>query len=169
MTVTLLSAVEQLALLRQKKISPLELVEEHITRIAKLDPVLNAFADFDADRVRKQARAVKQGVLSGLPVTIKASIETAGHRCEIGSVLLRGQVPKQSAVVVDRLCEAGAMVLGTTNCPELLMAYETDNLLYGRTNNPWDTSRTPGGSSGGEAAAIAAGLSAAGLGSDSGG
>ncbi len=169
MSVALLSAVEQLALLRQKKISPLELVEEHIARIERLNPVLNALVDFDPERARRQARDAASGPLSGLPLTVKASIATRGYRCETGSVLHRGMIPQHDAEAVARLRRAGAVILGTTNCPEFLMAYETDNLLYGRTNNPWDTERTAGGSSGGEAAAIAAGLSAGGLGSDSGG
>jgi Asp-tRNA(Asn)/Glu-tRNA(Gln) amidotransferase A subunit family amidase len=111
----------------------------------------------------------KRGPLFGLPMTIKASIATAGYRCELGSLLHRGHVPRENATVVDRAIQAGGLILGTTNCPEFLMAYETDNLLYGRTANPWDGERTAGGSSGGESAALAAGLSAAGLGSDSGG
>ena len=169
MSVALLPAVEQLALLQQKKISPLELVDEHIARIDRLNPVLNALVDFDAERVRQQARNAGSGPLAGLPLTVKASIATAGCKCEIGSALCRGEIPQQDAEVVARLRHAGAVILGTTNCPEFLMAYETDNLLHGKTNNPWDLGRTPGGSSGGEAAAIAAGLSAGGLGSDSGG
>jgi amidase len=92
-----------------------------------------------------------------------------GHRCEIGSRLLQGKVADQDAEAVGRLRAAGVTFLGTTNCPEGLMAYETDNLLYGRTNNPWSLAHSAGGSSGGESAAIAAGLSAGGLGSDSGG
>jgi amidase len=107
--------------------------------------------------------------LHGLPVTVKSSIATAGFKCEVGSLLNKGEVPREDAVVVNRLRAAGALILGTTNCPEFLMAYETDNLLHGRTANPWDLDRTPGGSSGGESAAIAAGMSALGLGSDSGG
>jgi amidase len=102
-------------------------------------------------------------------VTIKSSIATAGYRCEIGSLLHKGEIPVEDAVVVARLRAAGALILGTTNCPEFLMAYETANLLHGRTRNPWDLDRSPGGSSGGESAAIAAGMSAAGFGSDSGG
>jgi Asp-tRNA(Asn)/Glu-tRNA(Gln) amidotransferase A subunit family amidase len=169
MSVALLPAIEQIALLRQKKISPLELLDEHIARIERLNPVLNALIDFDPERAREQARNLRGGALSGLPLTVKSSIATKGFRCEIGSALHRGQIPECDAEVVARLRGAGAVILGTTNCPELLMAYETDNLLYGRTNNPWAVERTPGGSSGGEAAAIAAGLSAGGLGSDSGG
>jgi Asp-tRNA(Asn)/Glu-tRNA(Gln) amidotransferase A subunit family amidase len=169
MNVTLLSAVAQLALLEQRKISPLELADEHIRQIERLNPALNAIIDFDAERVRSQARQAGCGQLAGLPLTIKSSIAIKGHRCEIGSVLNRGSVAEFDAEAVARLRDHGAVFLGATNCPEFLMAYETDNLLYGRTSNPWDLSRSAGGSSGGEAAAIAAGLSAGGLGSDSGG
>ena len=169
MSVALLSAVEQLALLAQRKVSPLELADEHIRRIERLNPVLNALLDFDAERVRAQARQIQYGPLAGLPVTVKSSIAVKGHKCEIGSVLNRGFVPEEDAEVVARLRGAGATLLGTTNCPEFLMAYETDNLLYGRTANPWSLEHSAGGSSGGEAAAIASGLSACGLGSDSGG
>lgn len=170
----LLSATRQLQMLRDGRIGVVELAEEHIRQIERLNQRLNAFADFDAERVRAQARALAavrrdRGVLHGLPVTIKSSIATAGYRCEIGSVLNDGDVPREDAVVVARMRVVGALILGTTNCPEFLMAYETANLLHGRTNNPWDLERTPGGSSGGESAAIAAGLSAGGLGSDSGG
>jgi Asp-tRNA(Asn)/Glu-tRNA(Gln) amidotransferase A subunit family amidase len=171
---TVLPAVELLAMLRRKQISPLELADEYIRQIERLNPQLHALVDFDAERVREQARALQnassaRGPLFGLPMTIKASIATAGYRCELGSLLHRGHVPRENATVVDRAIQAGALILGTTNCPEFLMAYETDNRVYGRTANPWDAERTAGGSSGGESAAIAAGLSAAGLGSDSGG
>ena len=167
-------AVELLAMLQRREISPLELAEEHIQQIEQLNPRLNALVDFDAERVRQQARALEnspppRGPLFGLPMTVKSSISVAGHRCEIGSLLHCGNVPEADATAVARLRQAGAIILGTTNCPEFLMAYETDNRLYGQTANPWDTSRTAGGSSGGESAAIAAGLSAGGLGSDSGG
>ncbi len=169
MNVTLFPAVAQLVLLEQRRISPLELAEEHIRQIERLNPALNAIIDFDAEGVRSQARGAGAGSLAGLPLTIKSSIAIKGHRCELGSVLKRGNVAERDAEAVARLRDDGAVFLGTTNCPELLMAYETDNLLYGRTSNPWDLSRSAGGSSGGEAAAIAAGLSAGGLGSDSGG
>jgi len=172
--VVLAPAEKQLEMLRGGQVSVSELAEAHIQQIERLNPELNAFADFDAERVRAQARrldAVKEprGPLHGLPVTIKSSIATAGYRCEIGSLLHKGEIPTEDAVVVARLRAAGALILGTTNCPEFLMAYETANLLHGRVRNPWDLNRSPGGSSGGESAAIAAGLSAAGLGSDSGG
>src|SRR5437899_8206756 len=109
------------------------------------------------------------GPLHGVPVTIKSSIDAAGLRCAARTKLRAGYVPAGDAPLVARLKAAGAIVLGSTNVPELLMAWETDNALYGRTNNPWDLARTPGGSSGGEAAAIAAGCSVAGVGSDGGG
>jgi len=171
----LMPAVRQLEMLGSEEISVAELAEAHIQQIQKFNPLLNALTDFDAERVREAARKLdevpmeQRNALHGLPVTVKSSIATAGFKCEIGSVLHQGQKPRQDAEVVARLRTAGALILGTTNCPEFLMAYETDNELYGRTLNPWDVDRTPGGSSGGEASAIAAGLSAAGLGSDSGG
>ena len=170
------SATRQLELLQSGEISVVELAEAHIRQIELLNPQLNVLADFDAERVRERARrhdawrgTRSRRPLFGLPVTVKSSIATRGFKCEIGSLLNKGDVPVEDAVVVARLRAAGALILGTTNCPELLMAYETANLLHGQTRNPWDLERTPGGSSGGESAAIAAGMSAAGLGSDSGG
>jgi amidase len=172
--IVLTSAVRQLEMLRTGAISVVELAEEYLQQIARLNPQLNVFADFDAERVRAQARRMdaqtaQRGPLHGLPMTVKSSIATKGYLCEMGSLLHQGEIPTEDAVVVARLRAAGALILGTTNCPEFLMAYETANLLHGRTRNPWDLERTPGGSSGGEAAAIAVGLSACGLGSDSGG
>ena len=172
--VVLASAERQIELMRAGKLSVCDLAEAHIRQIERLNPQLNAFADFDAERVRAEAMrldaaAEQRGPLHGLPVTVKSSIATAGFRCEIGSLLRKDDVPTEDAVVVARLRAAGALILGTTNCPEFLMAYETANLLHGRVCNPWDLERSPGGSSGGESAAIAAGMSAGGLGSDSGG
>jgi amidase len=167
-------AVRQLELLRAREISVGDLAEAHIVQIARLNPRINALVDFDADRVRAQARRLDgqhsaRAPLHGLPVTVKSSIATAGYRCEVGSRLRKGDIPTEDAVVVERLRAAGALILGTTNCPEFLMAYETANLLHGATHNPWALDRSPGGSSGGESAAIAAGMSAGGVGSDSGG
>src|SRR2546430_885365 len=174
---TFLPAVQMAEQIRHRKISPVELVEAHLRKIKKLNPVLNAFVQVDAEGAFRQAReaevavrrGAKLGALHGVPVSIKSSIEVAGFRCEAGTKLRQGTVASQDAPLVSRLRDAGAIILGTTNTPELLMAWETDNLLYGRTNNPWDLTRTPGGSSGGEAAAIASGMSAAGVGSDGGG
>jgi Asp-tRNA(Asn)/Glu-tRNA(Gln) amidotransferase A subunit family amidase len=165
---------------RARKISPVELVQAHLERIERLNPKLNAFVQVDAERARKQAKAAEAalasraaadslGALHGVPVSIKSSIDVEGLGCECGSRLRKGMMAPSDAPLVARLRAAGAIILGNTNVPEFLMAYETDNLLHGRTNNPWDFERTPGGSSGGEAAAIAAGCSAGGVGSDGGG
>src|SRR5438552_8668952 len=174
---TFLSAVQIAEQIRKKKISPVELVQAHLRKIEKLNPVLNAFVQIDGEGALRQARkaeaAVNRGAnlgpLHGVTISIKSSIEVSGFRCEAGTKLRQGTVASQDAPLVSRLRDAGVIILGTTNTPELLMAWETDNLLYGRTNNPWDLTRTPGGSSGGEAAAIASGRSAAGVGSDGGG
>jgi Asp-tRNA(Asn)/Glu-tRNA(Gln) amidotransferase A subunit family amidase len=172
-----LSATEMAAGIRERKFSSLELIETHIARIERINPSLNAFLRVDATSARERARAADEaiesnapvGPLHGVPISIKSSIEVAGMPWEAGTKLRAGTQGENDAPLVERLRAAGAIVLGVTNTPELLMAWETDNLLYGRTNNPWDLSRTPGGSSGGESAAIAAGLSAAGVGSDGGG
>jgi Asp-tRNA(Asn)/Glu-tRNA(Gln) amidotransferase A subunit family amidase len=174
---TFLSAVLMAKQIRKKKNSPVELVNAHLAKIEKLNPKLNAFVQVDAERARQTAcdaeaavmNASPLGPLHGVPISIKSSISVAGMRCEAGTRLRAGFVARQDAPLVTRLKNAGAIILGTTNAPELLMAWETDNLLYGRTNSPWDLERTPGGSSGGEAAAIAAGMSAGGVGSDGGG
>ena len=174
---TFLSAIAMAAQIRKKEISPVELVEAHLAQVEKLNPRLNAFVQVDAERARHAAQSAEAAVmrektlgpLHGVPITIKSSINVAGLRCEAGTRLRAGFVAQQDAPLVERLRNAGAIILGVTNTPELLMAWETDNLLYGRTNNPWDLERTPGGSSGGEAAAIAAGMSAGGVGSDGGG
>ena len=172
-----LSAAAMAEGIRHNKFSATELVEAHLARIQKLNPKLNAFVQVDTEGALCQARGAdedlrrseKLGPLHGVPITIKSSIEVKGLRAESGTKLRAGFVATRDAPLVSRLRNAGAIILGTTNTPELLMAWETDNLLYGRTNNPWDLARTPGGSSGGEAAAIAAGCSAGGVGSDGGG
>lgn len=162
---------------RNRSLSPAELVRSHLDRITRLNPKLNCYVQVEAERALASARAAETAVmrgdelgpLHGVPISIKTSIDVAGMRCEAGTKLRAGHVAKNDAPLVSRLKNAGAIVLGVTNTPELLMAWETDNLLYGRTNNPWDFTRTAGGSSGGEAAAIASGCSAGGVGSDGGG
>jgi len=174
---TFLPAVSMAEQIQKKKISPVELVDAHLVQIERLNPKLNAFVQLDAERARRSAQAAetevmhqkKLGPLHGVPLSVKSSINVAGLCCESGTRLRAGFIPSQDAPLVARLRIAGAIVLGVTNTPELLMAWETDNLLHGRTNSPWDLERTPGGSSGGEAAAIAAGMSAGGVGSDGGG
>jgi len=176
-SLTYLPAAQMADIVRQKEISPVELVRAHIERAQALQPRLNAFVTLDADRALDAARAAEAvlargepaGALHGVPVTIKSAIDVKGLVCAAGSALRRTHVPQEDAPLVARLRAAGAIVLGNTNVPECLMAYESNNALYGATSNPWDLSRTAGGSSGGEAAAIAAGCSAAGVGSDGGG
>jgi len=171
------SASQLASEIRAKSISPVEVALVHLDRIERLNPRLNAFVEWKPELVLQQARQAEKAVMAGeplnplhgVPLSIKASIDVAGHRCEAGTRLRAGYVAECDAPLVSRLRAAGAVILGVTNTPELLMAWETDNLLYGRTNNPWDLTRTPGGSSGGESAAIAAGLSAGGVGSDGGG
>jgi amidase len=162
---------------RTKKLSPVEIVDAHLDRIEAVQPKLNAFVHLDAEGARAQARrsedAVRQGrelgPLHGVPVTLKSCIDVAGWPCPTGSLLRKDYVAQSDATLAARLRAAGAILLGNTNTPEFLMAYETDNLVSGKTSNPWDLSRSAGGSSGGEAAAIASGCSAGGVGSDGGG
>jgi Asp-tRNA(Asn)/Glu-tRNA(Gln) amidotransferase A subunit family amidase len=173
---TRLSAVTMAAMVRRREISVVELVEAHVREIHRVNGRLNAFVSIDEDRALRQAALADDaeanaalGPLHGVPITIKSSIDVAGLACEAGTRLRQGHVADTDAPLVSRLKSAGAIVLGNTTVPEFLMAWETDSALYGRTNSPWDVARTPGGSSGGEAAAIAAGCSAGGIGSDGGG
>jgi len=163
--------------IRSKKISPVEIIELHLRRIEALQPKLNAFVHLDSEGAREQARAAESSVLRGaqlgplhgVPLTIKSCIDVAGWPCPAGSLLRKDYVANQDAPLVSRWKAAGAILLGNTNTPEFLMAYETDNRLTGKTSNPWNLAHSAGGSSGGEAAAIAAGCSAGGVGSDGGG
>ena len=167
------SATELVALMRTHKASPVEVVEAHLRRIDEANPSLNAIvtiADNAIDRAREAEDALMKsqgvGALHGLPITIKDSIDTKGLRTTYGSRLRAEHLPDRDATVVARLKAAGAIILGKTNTPEMAIPYETDNPVFGRTNNPYDLNRTSGGSSGGEAVAIAAHLSPAGIGSD---
>ena len=163
--------------IRSKKISPVEVVDTLIERASDCEAQLNCFVHLDADGARQQGRAAEAAVLRGdalgqlhgLPVTIKSCIDIAGWPCPAGSTLRKDYIPQRDAPLVARLKAAGAIILGNTNTPEFLMAYESNNLLTGKTSNPWDLERTAGGSSGGEAAAIAAGCSMGGVGGDGGG
>src|SRR5437879_5722013 len=162
---------------RSKEISPCEIVDAHLRRAHELHPRLNAFVHIDEAGARKQAQASLRSVLSGdalgllhgVPLTIKSCIDVKDWPCAAGSLLRKENQPSNDAVLVRRLREAGAILLGNTNTPEFLMAYETDNRLSGKTSNPWNREYSSGGSSGGEAAAIASGCSAGGAGSDGGG
>lgn len=163
--------------IRGKNFSPVEVVKAYLERVAEVQPKLNAFVHLDAEGALKQARAAEAGIvrgdalgpLHGVPVTIKSCMDVAGWPAAAGSLLRKDYVAQVDAPLVARLRAAGAILLGNTNTPEYLMAYETDNSLSGKTSNPWNLERSSGGSSGGEAAAIAAGCSAGGMGSDGGG
>src|SRR5258708_8584045 len=163
--------------IRPKNVSPVEIVELHLKRIETVQPNLTGFVHLGAGGARRQARAAEclvlqgaqLGPLHGVPLTIKSCIDVAGWPCPAGSLLRNDYVANQDAPLVSRLKTAGAILLGNTNTPEFLIAYETDNKLARKTSNPWNLAHSAGGSSGGEAAAIAAGCSAGGVGSDGGG
>src|SRR5258708_9166374 len=172
------SGTEQGRLIRDGAISSVELVELHLNRIAEVNPSINAAIEVLAEPARQAARMADQrrangailSPLDGVPFSVKDSIEVAGSVCSAGTIGLQHAPPSQAdATLVARLREAGAIPIARTNLPDLLFAFESDNLIYGRTNNPYDLSRTSGGSSGGEAALIAACGSPFGLGSDAAG
>ena len=161
------------ALIRKREVSPVEVVEAHLERIAELNPELNAIVTLAPDaleRAREAEIAVMRGAsigaLHGVPVTIKDTIETAGLRTTSGSKMRMDYVPQTDAPAVARLKAAGAIVLGKSNASEMAMDYTADNPVFGRTNHPLNHELTPGGSSGGEAVAIATYMSPGGLGSD---
>lgn len=167
-------ATDLAELIRSRQISAVEIVEAHLRRIEAVDPLINSVVTLMADMALTAARSADDdirrneatGPLHGVPFSVKDSIDTAGVATQRGSRLFAGHLPTADATAVSRMKNAGAISLMKTNVPEFSMWWETDNRLTGRTNNPWDLGRTPGGSSGGEAAAIAAGLSPVGLGSD---
>jgi fatty acid amide hydrolase len=172
-----LSAVEIAGLIKSGAISARETIEAHIRRIEEVNPSINAVVVPLFDEARRAAERAddarrhgeKLGALHGVPVTIKESFDVAGTPTTLGLTTRTGHRAKRDGFLVARLREAGAIVLGKTNVPQLLMRVESDNPIYGRTNNPHDLGRAPGGSSGGCAAIIAAGGSALSMGSDIGG
>src|ERR1700733_6821504 len=175
--ITMKSASELANAIRSKQFSSKAIVEAHLDQIAKVNPKLNAVVQLTADSARKEAdeadaalaRGDIKGPLHGVPVTIKDTLETAGVICTGGTKGRASYVPSTDATAVARLRAAGAIILGKTNVPELAGAIETDNLVYGRTNNPYDLTRTPGGGRGGDAAIVSACGSPLGLGTDAGG
>ncbi|MDP9565893.1 UNVERIFIED_ORG: aspartyl-tRNA(Asn)/glutamyl-tRNA(Gln) amidotransferase subunit A [Kosakonia oryzae] len=160
-------------LIRNRDLSPVEVMQAHIDRIAATNPDINAVVSLAEDAMKQAAAAESAvmkgkelGPLHGVPFTVKDSIDTAGVLTQRGSPIFKGRRPDKDATSVARLKKAGAILLAKTNLPEFSYWIESDNLLSGRSNNPWDLTRTPGGSSGGESAAIAAGMSPLGLGTD---
>ncbi|HWO28238.1 MAG TPA: amidase [Candidatus Acidoferrum sp.] len=167
-------ATELASLVRTKQLSSREVVQAHLDRISEVNPKINAIVTLLAEEALKGAdvadKAVKKGAelgpLHGVPFTIKDAIDTAGVLTQRGSKIFAGNIPEKDATVVTRFKAAGAIPLAKTNLPEFSAWQETDNLVTGLSKNPWNLDRTPGGSSGGESAAIAAGLSPIGIGSD---
>lgn len=171
--VTRLSAVELARLIRAREVSPVEAVEAYLRRIESVNPELNAVVTLAPDaleRARESETAVMRvetlGLLHGVPLTVKDTIDVRGLRTICGSRVRAGYVAEEDAPAVARLRAAGAVILGKTNCPEFALDYTSENPVFGRTNNPHDLERTPGGSSGGCAAAVAACMTAGSLGSD---
>ena len=173
-----LSATKQAALIRDRKLSSRELIAAHLEQICRINPALNAAVQVFEDEAVAEARTADAaiargeptGPLHGVPFTIKDSIELAGRVCTAGTLGRKAAMPsREDATLVRRLRSAGAIPIAKTNLPDLLFAFESDNLIFGATNNPYDSARTSGGSSGGEAALIAACGSPLGLGSDAAG
>jgi fatty acid amide hydrolase len=174
---TWLSAAELARRVADGSISALDIANAHIDRIEAVNPALNAVVVKCYDRARREAAEIDRrrghgeplGPLAGVPVTIKECFHVVGTPSTLGIARYAHELATQDSPLVQRLTTAGAIVLGKTNVPQLMVLHETDNPLYGRTNNPWNLERSPGGSSGGGAAIVAAGGSAIGLASDLGG
>jgi aspartyl-tRNA(Asn)/glutamyl-tRNA(Gln) amidotransferase subunit A len=160
-------------LIRTREVSPVEVVKAHLDRIEAANPKVNAIVTLaeDALELARQAEAAvlrgdELGPLHGVPFTAKDTIDTANVLTQRGSPIFKGRKPDTDATAIARMKKTGAILLAKTNPPEFSYGIESNNLLTGRTNNPWNLEMTPGGSSGGEAAAIAAGMSPIGLGTD---
>ena len=174
---TFLTATELASLIRDQHVSSQEVLEAHLSQIATYNPSVNAIVTLDEGEARQRAKEADEalargeiwGPLHGVPVTIKDVFETAGMRTTSSFKPLAAYVPKQDATVVAHLRQAGAIILGKTNAPEMAGDEQTNSPLFGRTNNPWNLERTPGGSGGGSAAAVASGMSPLDIGSDIGG
>ena len=170
-------ATELARRIKAKEVSPIEVLSTHLERIEAINPKVNALVTM-VDDAEERARAAESAVmrgdalgsLHGVPFTIKDCIDTAGVRTTRGSKLFQHHVPTVDSTVVTRLKAAGGILMAKTNLPEFALGgFETDNLVFGLTVNPWNPERTPGGSSGGEAAAIVTGMSPLGVGTDLGG
>ena len=165
------------ALLAKKKVSPVELTQLYLSRIERLNPKLNAFLTVASESALAEARAAerellrgrRRGPLHGIPIALKDNIWTRNLRTTMGSLILRDFLPSEDATVVRKLRRAGGIVLGKTNLHEFAYGVSSENPHYGAVRNPWKTDRIAGGSSGGAAAAVAAGLCVAAIGSDTGG
>jgi len=171
------SATELMEMITSRRVSSLELLEMYIERYEKFNKKINAIINTNLDKARLRARKAdlalkkgkKWGLLHGLPITIKDNIEVIDMPCTAGSPDLMNHIPKRNADLVQRLIDEGAIVFGKTNLPLFGDDFQTYNKVFGQTNNPWDLEKTPGGSSGGAAAALAAGLTSLDIGNDIGG
>ena len=175
--ITCLTATELADSIRHRQLSSQEVLEAHLKQIALHNPSLNAIVTLDEEQARLRAKDADDalargeiwGPLHGVPVTIKDVFETQGLRTTSSFKALSAYIPTRDATVVARLRQAGAIILGKTNTPEFAGDEQTNSPIFGRTNNPWNLERTPGGSSGGSAAAVASGMSPLDIGSDIGG
>ncbi len=171
------SAAELAKSIKDGELSPVEVLDSYLDRIKEINPKINAIVTLIEDSARKEAKKAEKrvkegkelGVLHGVPVVIKDNIPVGGVRTTYGSKLYENHVPEEDMILVDRMRRAGAIILGKTNMPEFGLIGITDNPVFGVTRNPWDTNKTPGGSSGGSAAAVAAGLCPIAIGNDGGG
>jgi Asp-tRNA(Asn)/Glu-tRNA(Gln) amidotransferase A subunit family amidase len=161
----------------RREVSAVEALDAIIARVEAVNPEVNAIVTLVTEHAQEEARAVDArlaagqtgGPLFGVPVSIKDLIETKGTRTTFGSLLRQDFVPEQDAILVERLRAAGCPVFAKTNTPDHGLKFATDNMVFGATNNPWDLSRSPGGSSGGAAAQVAAGMGPLAVGNDGGG
>ena len=172
------ASIEEVSvLLARKKVSPVELAKLYLTRIERLNPKLNAFITVTSESALAEAQAAerelfrgkRRGALHGIPLALKDNIWTKGVHTTVGSSILRDFLPSEDATVVRSLRRAGAIVLGKTNLHEFAYGVTSENPHYGPVRNPWNLDRIPGGSSGGSAVAVAAGLCAVAIGTDTGG
>ena len=171
------SAVELAAMIQARAVSPVEVMQDLLKRIDRLNPKLNAFVTMHSEEAMCSARKAEEalmhgnlwGPLHGVPLHVKDNLSVAGSRTTYGSKLLETNVTTEDCPAVERLRKAGMILVGRTNTPEQGWKGVTDNRVFGITRNPWNTALTPGGSSGGASAAVAAGLGPIGVGTDGGG
>ncbi|MBY8987943.1 MAG: amidase [Candidatus Lokiarchaeota archaeon] len=172
-----MSANDMVNVVKNQEITSEEITETIIERIEKINPIINAYCTTTFDLAREMAReadknvkkGIKLGPLNGIPISIKDETEVEGIRTTFGSKIFENNKPRRDDILVKRARNAGTVILGKTNTPAYGFKGETDNLIFGVTKNPWNLERTPGGSSGGAAAAVASGMSPLAIGSDGGG
>ncbi|MGE4354432.1 MAG: amidase [Oscillospiraceae bacterium] len=164
--ITMLSMKKVSVMLQNRELSPVDLVEECLARIEKLQPELNAFVYINADEAREAAHIAEKeinagnykGKMHGIPIALKDLFYTKGIPTTAGSHILKDFVPNYNGTVVQRLLDAGAILLGKTNTQEFAIGPTSEDSIFGPTHNPWNSKKIPGGSSGGSAAAIATGI-----------